>query len=128
MNIKLSTSLNPFLLKWKKMIETNTISKVVDCYNTNAILLGTVAPTFDVGRKNIVGYFEDFFDKYDVEEVVYLTNQTQKLPNSKFIVCSGVYTFKMKNQDDVTARYSFVFDITTPNDFIVNHHSSLPAS
>lgn len=128
MIIKLKSTLNPFLLKWKQMIETNTIEKVVDCYNPNAILLGTVAPTYDVGTKNIRGYFEDFFDKYDVEEVVYLSNQTQLIPNTKICVCSGVYTFRMRNEDDVTARYSFVFDMTTPNDFIINHHSSLPAS
>ena len=130
--ITLTPTINGYLLAWRKAILTNDLNKVLSLYAPNAILLGTIANSYEVKRENIKSYFVDFFGKNTITDVKYLSVVNQFITGSpNLIISSGVYVFERKNDEPVKARFSFVFEASTPNSepksYIVNHHSSIPA-
>jgi len=124
--ISLSSTPNQFLLDWANTMKTNDMNKILSLYDKNAVLLGTIANSFEVKRLNIKDYFIEFLGKNVIQNVTYLSIINQKISTDQnILISSGVYVFDMANGPSVQARFSFVFDTTQP-DFILNHHSSIP--
>jgi len=124
--ISLSSTLNQFLLDWANTMKTNDIDKILSLYDKNAVLLGTIANSYEVKRVNIKDYFDEFLGKNVIEDIEYLSIINQKTKHDPdLLISSGVYVFDMKNAPSVQARFSFVFKTNQP-DFIINHHSSIP--
>lgn len=124
--ISLSSTINQFLLDWASTMQTNDIKRILALYDKNAVLLGTIANSFEVKRVNIKDYFVEFLGKNIIDKVTYLSVINQKSSNNPdLLISSGVYVFDMGNGPSVQARFSFVFNVDQP-DFILNHHSSIP--
>ena len=128
-DIELTTNENTYLKQWRKAILTNNIEEVLECYDYNSVLLGTIAPSYEVKKNNVRNYFVEFFGKNTITDVTYLSVIDQHLEQARFcLISSGVYVFERLNDTPVKARFSFVFfkPAKTQN-FIINHHSSIPA-
>ena len=61
--ISLSSTPNQFLLDWANTMKTNDMNKILSLYDKNAVLLGTIANSFEVKRLNIKDYFIEFLGK-----------------------------------------------------------------
>ena len=110
---------------WLKAICHGTPQEVVEMYDTDGILIGTVAEEIKRGRPAIEGYFDMFMAKDKLCGKV-TSMEVQALDNGG--VVSVNYTFGWEedgNPKEVNARYSYVFKVQPSGQIqIVNHHSS----
>lgn len=118
---------------WINTVCRHNPQEIVSLYAPEGVLLGTVAKSMKVGRKQILGYFEMFVGK---EPCGYITEINVQNFGSDYAVADGTYTFELTNEegsrDIVPARFTFVLrrvvgGPNTPNRggwVIASHHSS----
>ena len=116
----------------KKVIQNwlNTVCKhdpqaIVDLYAPDGVLLGTVAQTMKVGRKEIIEYFNMFVEKQPCG--VFTRVNIQNF-GSDYAVADGTYDFTLLNDEGkkevVAARFTFVVRKIKGVWKIASHHSS----
>lgn len=126
-----------YLSRYKKITETEVkvairgwIQSIADplplatssLYSSNALLMGTFAPTYLVGRDAITGYFVDLKQKEGLRAK--LDSGYVQL-GKDYGIMSGLYTFSW-NGGSAKARYTFVVQRSPLGRIeIINHHSSL---
>ena len=109
---------------WINTLATFNPDAVVQLYAPDGILLGTIADNIKVGRSEIINYFDMFVEKKPVG--VIKTMYVQDLGEAK--VADGLYVFTLTDslgkQEEVVARYTFVFKQYMDKWLIATHHSS----
>ena len=113
-------------LRWANAIDSNNVSKVVDLYARQAVLVSTVQTPPIVTRSGRVAYFDKFFHTYKNMHVNYNGNKYIQIFNGG-AVSSGLYTFsgiKQGKNTHVKARYTFVYRATPNGCELITHHSS----
>ena len=111
--------MNKALKIWVEKIRDNDVSKVVELYHKDALLLGTFSGIERHGKELIFKYFENLLkSKIDVEIITTHEHNTDLL-----IISSGLYNFIFDDKK-IKARYSFVFIKTMDSWEILSHHSS----
>ncbi len=118
---------------WINTVCRHNPQDIVSLYAPDGVLLGTVAKSMKVGRKQILSYFEMFVGK---EPCGYITDINVQNFGSDYAVADGTYNFELTNEeggrDMVPARFTFVLKRVvggpnTPNRggwVIASHHSS----
>ena len=110
--------------EWNTALATGDPQKVADLYAPDAVLLPTVSNEVRSNRAEIVDYFTKFLQSkpqgvIDDEAVDALDADTA--------INTGVYTFTLTKdgkQQQVKARYTFVYELIDGRWLITNHHSS----
>jgi uncharacterized protein (TIGR02246 family) len=109
---------------WLDTLANGNALEVVELYAPDGILLGTIAETIKVGRKEIQTYFDMFVQKKPVG--VIKSMYVQDLGHAK--VADGLYVFTltdtMGQKEEVIARYTYVFKQYGNQWLIATHHSS----
>ena len=109
---------------WINTLATFNANAVVQLYAPDGILLGTIADNIKVGRSEIINYFDMFVEKKPLG--VIKTMYVQDLGDAK--VADGLYVFTLTDslgkQEEVVARYTFVFKQYMNEWLIATHHSS----
>lgn len=91
-------------------------------YSSDAVLMGTFAPTYLVGRNAITNYFVELKEKKGLRAE--LESGYVQL-GKDYGIMSGLYTFSW-DEGSAKARYTFVVRRSYLGHMeIINHHSSL---
>jgi uncharacterized protein (TIGR02246 family) len=110
---------------WIDTVCRHNPQDIVSLYAPDGVLLGTVAKSMKVGRKQIIGYFEMFVEK---EPCGYLTEMNVQNFGSDYAIADGTYTFELTNEeggrDIVPARFTFMLRKISGVWKIATHHSS----
>lgn len=111
--------------RWNAALATGNREKVADLYTPDAVLLPTLSPEIRTTRAGIVDYFTHFLPS---KPQAVITRQIITILDRKDAINTGLYTFTLTQngvQEQVHARYTFVYRRTGGGWLIVNHHSSL---
>jgi uncharacterized protein (TIGR02246 family) len=109
---------------WNTALAAGDPDKVADLYAPDAVLLPTVSNKVRTNRAEIVDYFVHFLQnkpsgKIEQEVINVLDPDTA--------INTGVYRFTLTKdgqQQQVQARYTYVYEFRGGKWLIVNHHSS----
>lgn len=129
--------------RWNHSLATKDPDQVVANYADNAVLLATLANKPRINHEQIEEYFEDFLKKAPQGTI----NDRVIRIGCNWASDTGVYTFTLKpentssehededegqgiaddinQQQQVQARYSFLYEYINGKWLIVHHHSSL---
>lgn len=109
---------------WNAALATGSAEQVADLYAPDAVLLPTVSNKVRTNRAEIVDYFQHFLENKPSgvieQEVVNVLDEDNAIN-------TGVYRFTLTKdgvQQQVEARYTFVYELVGGKWLIVNHHSS----
>ena len=111
---------------WKIAVDTNNLNKVVDLYDTSALLYATFMTRLDTPHK-ISEYFQHLFKKTDFS--VTFDSQDIRVFADNVAISSGIYTFSYISEFgkfiSINARYTFVYLHENNGWKIIEHHSSV---
>ena len=108
---------------WNAALQTGKPEVVVKQYAEDAVLLPTVSNKVRKNHAQIKEYFEHFLELKPVGKI----NEANIRVYGNLAINSGVYTFtltKGDKQNQVQARYTFVYRKIGDRWLIVEHHSS----
>lgn len=109
---------------WNAALATGDPQKVADLYAPDAVLLPTVSNQVRRTRAEIVDYFTEFLKAEPQGE---MRDQIVDVLDADTAINAGVYEFtltKEGKQQQVKARYTYVYELRDGKWLIVNHHSS----
>lgn len=106
--------------EWNNAIQSGNPDQVVALYDEAAVLLPTVSNQVRHNHEEIKDYFVHFLKKSPVGRI---DESNVRLFESS-AVNSGVYTFKFSDNQEITARYTFIYEQINGEWKIVGHHSS----
>ena len=114
------------LKEWMDGINTGDIEKLVNLYDSNAVLIPTFSNRLLDSNEKIKDYFEKVGTKDNLSISLHeKTVKVQELDNELYCV-SGIYKWCFSIDDEpltFEARFSYVFDLKKSSP-ILNHHSS----
>lgn len=111
--------------RWNQSLKTGNAIKVNANYTDNAVLLATISNTPRVTSAERIAYFKDFLSKHPIGEI---NSRTISVGCNKAID-TGLYTFTLRNNHKLHARYTFTYLWNGHKWLISSHHSStLPES
>jgi uncharacterized protein (TIGR02246 family) len=111
--------------EWNAALATGNPEKVADLYAPDAVLLPTLSPQIRTTRAGIVDYFTHFLPS---KPKAVITQEIITVLDPNDAINTGLYTFTLTQngvQQQVHARYTFVYRRMNGPWLIVNHHSSL---
>lgn len=106
------------LNQWIDAVHSQNPDTVVNCYAQTAVLLPTVSNQLRYTQKERHDYFVSFLAKKPKCRVISLMINSV---SHDVDVLSGTYAFSFEDNQQVTARFSYVYQ----NGLITQHHSSL---
>jgi len=106
--------------EWNSALQTGDPKKVSVLYETNGILLPTLADKVCHNHEEIEDYFVHFLAKGPTGKIDEANVRTFGL----LAINSGVYTFTFKDGSAMQARFTFVYRWNGGRWMIVEHHSS----
>lgn len=109
---------------WNAALATGDAQKVADLYAPGAVLLPTVSNQVRRNRAEIVDYFQKFLR--DKPQGV-IEDEIIDVLDADTAINTGVYRFTLTKdgkQQQVRARYTYVYELRGGKWLIVNHHSS----
>jgi len=110
--------------EWNAALATGDPQNVADLYAPNAVLLPTVSNQVRTDRAGIVDYFTHLLQtKPDAR----LDSEIVDVLGPDTAIDTGTYTFTLTQngkQEQLKARYTFVYERVDGKWLIVNHHSS----
>lgn len=113
--------------RWNAALQTGSSDKVVERYAEQSILLPTVSGKARLTPAEKKDYFDHFLAKQPVGKIDH--RQIQVSCNTA--VDTGHYTFILKDGDktqEVAARYSYAYQWSGDDWYIISHHSSVAPS
>jgi uncharacterized protein (TIGR02246 family) len=111
--------------EWNAALATGNPEKVADLYAPDAVLLPTLSPQIRTTRAGIVDYFAHLLPS---NPQAVITQEIITVLDRNNAINTGLYTFTLTEngvQQQVPARYTFVYRRTNGEWLIVNHHSSV---
>lgn len=119
--VKLTNQICPLVNKWSKAIKLQSPKLMADFYCEEAVLVGTYSKPYEIGKAEILKYFQDFLDNDSMSCVI--NEQTAQVVGN-LIVSSGIYTFTI-NGESIEARFTFVCISKNGQMKILTHNSSV---
>jgi uncharacterized protein (TIGR02246 family) len=107
--------------RWNQSLETLDAKKVAENYSKNSVLLATLANDPRTTNELRVQYFEEFLKK---KPRGHINNRTIQI-GCNWAVDVGTYTFTMKDDSSVPARYTYTYIFENNEWLISSHHSSM---
>ncbi|QOD38839.1 SgcJ/EcaC family oxidoreductase [Candidatus Wolbachia massiliensis] len=108
--------------RWNDSLKTGDAYKVDANYTDDAVLLTTLSSHSRITSAQRIDYFKNFLTKYPTARI---DSRTVKIGCNK-AVDTGLYTFKLKDGEELRARYTFTYRWGNNKWLISSHHSSLP--
>jgi len=111
--------------EWNAALATGNPEKVADLYAPGAVLLPTLSPQIRTTRAGIVDYFAHLLPS---KPQAVITQEIITVLDRDDAINTGLYTFTLTQngvQQQVPARYTFVYQRIDGAWLIVNHHSSV---
>lgn len=105
---------------WNNALQTKDPKQVAALYETDAILLPTVSNQVRHNPEEIEDYFSHFLTKEPAGEI----DESNVRIFGDIAINSGVYTFTLKGNVTVQARFTFVYRWNGESWLITEHHSS----
>jgi uncharacterized protein (TIGR02246 family) len=106
--------------EWNSALQTGDPKKVTALYEYNSILLPTVS---NYVRHNHVE-IEDYFIRFLTNNPVGKIDESNIRIYGEIAINSGVYTFTLKDNSTIQARFTFVYRWNGERWMIIEHHSS----
>ncbi|MBP2326021.1 uncharacterized protein (TIGR02246 family) [Kibdelosporangium banguiense] len=109
---------------WNTALATGDPNKVADLYAPDAVLLPTVSNKVRTDRAGIVDYFEHFLAS---KPSGVIEQEVINVLDPDTAINTGVYRFTLTQngvQQQVEARYTYVYELRDGKWLIINHHSS----
>jgi uncharacterized protein (TIGR02246 family) len=109
---------------WNAALATGDPQKVADLYASDAVLLPTVSNQVRSSRPEIVDYFTKFLTQ---KPQGVIEDEDIDVLDADTAINTGVYRFTLTKdgkQQQVRARYTYVYELREGKWLIVNHHSS----
>ena len=106
--------------EWNRALQTGDPKVVAALYEYNAILLPTVSNKVRHNHEEIEDYFVHFLAKNPAGEI----DEANIRIFGDIAINSGVYTFTLKGEQKVTARFTYVYRWNGAEWKIIEHHSS----
>lgn len=109
---------------WNAALATGSPEQVADLYAPDAVLLPTVSNEVRTNRAAIVDYFQHFLEN---KPSGVIEQEVVSVLDADTAINTGVYRFTLTQdgvQQQVVARYTFVYELISGKWLIVNHHSS----
>lgn len=106
--------------EWNEALQTRDPKQVAALYADNAILLPTVSNKVRHNREEIEDYFVTFLAKEPQGKI----DEANVRTFGDIAINSGVYTFTLKGDVVVPARFTFVYRWNGQRWMIIEHHSS----
>lgn len=105
---------------WNEALQSGCAKTVASLYHESAILLPTISDLVRRSPQEIEDYFEFFLQNKPIGHL--------ETPNVRVFddlaINSGVYRFVLNGNEEVTARYTFVYQRIDNQWQIIEHHSS----
>jgi uncharacterized protein (TIGR02246 family) len=111
--------------EWNAALASGNPESVADLYAPDAVLLPTLSPQIRTTRAGIVDYFAHLLPS---KPQAVITQEMITVLDRNDAINTGLYTFTLTQngaQQQVPARYTFVYQRTDGEWLIVNHHSSV---
>ena len=111
--------------EWNAALATGNPERVADLYAPDVVLLPTLSPQIRTTRAGIVDYFAHLLPS---KPQAVITQEIITVLDRNAAINTGLYTFTLTQngeQQQVHARYTFVYRRTDGGWLIVNHHSSV---
>jgi uncharacterized protein (TIGR02246 family) len=111
--------------EWNAALATGNPEEVADLYAPDAVLLPTLSPQIRTTRAGIVDYFAHLLPSMPQAAI---TQEMITVLDRDDAINTGLYTFTLTQngvQQQVPARYTFVYQRINGEWLIINHHSSL---
>src|SRR3954464_4578714 len=111
--------------EWNAALATGNPEEVADLYAPDAVLLPTLSPQIRTTRTGIVDYFAHLLPSMPQAAI---TQEIVTVLDRDDAINTGLYTFTLTQngvQEQVPARYTFVYQRINGEWLIINHHSSL---
>lgn len=105
---------------WNRAVQTGNPKIVTDLYETDAVLLPTISNKVRHNHDEIEDYFIQFLENSPKGKI----NESNIQALGEIIIHSGIYTFTFKDDKEVKARFSFVYQWNGEDWKIIEHHSS----
>ncbi|MFD2167026.1 SgcJ/EcaC family oxidoreductase [Thalassotalea euphylliae] len=106
--------------KWNIALQTKDAKQVTALYASDAILLPTVSNQVRHNHAEIEDYFVSFIQREPMGKL----DESNIRVLGEIVIHSGVYTFSLKDNVSVTARFTFVYQLNGGAWEIIEHHSS----
>ena len=106
--------------EWNDALQTGDAKKVVELYESNAILLPTISNQVRHNHEEI----EDYFVRFLAKEPKGIIDESNVRLFDQLAINSGIYTFSFNDGQRVQARFTFVYRWNGEHWKIVEHHSS----
>ncbi|WP_117208111.1 SgcJ/EcaC family oxidoreductase [Allorhizocola rhizosphaerae] len=110
--------------EWNASLATGDPQRVADRYAPDAVLLPTLSNNVRTDRNEIVDYFIHFLEGKPQGAI---KESTIHVLDDNTAVDAGVYVFTLTKdgkQQQVEARYTYVYELRDGKWLIINHHSS----
>ncbi|MFZ4126201.1 MAG: SgcJ/EcaC family oxidoreductase [Rickettsiales bacterium] len=110
---------------WREALSSGKAENVVQLYNSDAVLLATLADEPIINQKERTAYFTKLTAKKNLKATV--NKEFIRVLDEDDAVISGVYTFSFDENGksvSIPARYTFVYEKQYGEWRIVEHHSS----
>lgn len=105
---------------WNNACRTGDPKKVTRLYAENAVLLPTISNRVRHNHDEIEDYFVMFLANDPYGEI----DEANVRVFGDFAINSGVYTFTLKSDLQITSRFTFVYRKNGDSWEILEHHSS----
>ena len=105
---------------WNDTLQTGDAKQVTQLYESDAVLLPTISNQVRHNHNEIIDYFVLFLENSPKGEI----NESNIQNLGEIIIHSGIYTFRFKDDSNVKARFSFVYQWNGQDWKIIEHHSS----
>lgn len=110
--------------KWCAYLSNHDLSKLIALYESEAILLPTLADTIIQTQADRWAYFERLMQNPQLKVIL---NQSQFKVIDNVAVSSGFYTFSFEREGEIIeipSRFTFIYRRIPTGWQIIDHHSS----
>lgn len=115
--------------QWRTALSSGNAETIVNLYESDAILLATLAEKPITNQKDRLTYFTTLTANPKLKATV--TEEHTRMLDKDTALVSGLYTFSFEQDGktkEIPARYTFVYEVRDGQWMIVEHHSSMVPS
>jgi len=118
-------NVKPFeiLNRWQKHLNEKNLSRVLNLYNINCVLIPTFSSDILTDHEQIKEYFVQVIEVLKGEVECQPNAISEQQVGENMYLLSGKYFFQLMGKEKIPARLSFLVNPMSENP-IIHHHSS----
>ena len=111
------------LKKWEDYFNNANLSGILNLYDPKSIFIPTFSSEIRYSRNQIKEYLTNLIEEQKASVEIVLNSIIEDRISENIHLLCGYYTFKIKKDEKINARFSFVINPISVNP-IKHHHSS----